>query len=199
MPTADIVRLVIGEAVGSSLTPFVPLPWVDDMILERLMRRIAAKVLVERGVPSYPAIAKTLVGAYVDAGKDPLASRVLVGAARFVMRKVAVILDVKKSHDVFGEAIVFALAVDIAAESRWVKESTAKEVGGAIYVALEATGSGAIDALARSARAAFKDKEGEGSRLSRAKDKLTLELETTKTTLEATLRGEAKARGLAAR
>lgn len=195
MATRDIVRLVIAEAVGSSLTPFVPVPFLDDIILARLMRRIASKVLLERAVPGYPALAKAIVQAYVDAGKDPLATRALAGAARFVMRKVAVVLDVKKSHDVFGEAIAFALAVDIAAENRWIGETTAREVGGAVYVALKSTGSGALDTIARSARAAFAaDKEG--SRLSRATESLTQELDTLKLALERVLRSEAEARGI---
>ncbi len=42
-------------------------------------------------------------------------AKALAAAARFVdPQGVAVVLDVKKSHDVFGESIAYALALDVA-------------------------------------------------------------------------------------
>jgi len=67
---------------------------------------------------------KVMVDSYIEAGQDPLAQRAVVGAARFVVRKLAVVLDVKKSHDVFGETIALALAVDVAMENGWCTRAT---------------------------------------------------------------------------
>src|SRR5262245_54011344 len=121
----ELARLVLLEAAGSSVTPFVPVPFVDDYLFELLLRRIARKV-IERGEKAVdPLVAKAVVEGYVKAGAAPVAERALTAAARFVVRKVAVILDVKKSHDVFGEALAFALALDVAVELGAVRDVSA--------------------------------------------------------------------------
>jgi hypothetical protein len=148
---SEIVREVLAEAFGASATPFVPVPFVDDYLHARLLRRIAIKVLARHGLGA-PALAKEIVDGYVKEGAPSLAKSIVVGAARFVVRKVAIVLDVKKSYDVFGEALAFALAVDLAASSGWVHERAAFRVGGAIHRALQSVGSGAVEALVRAVR-----------------------------------------------
>lgn len=150
---ADVVRDVLVEAFGASATPFVPLPFVDDFLLARLLRRIASKVLARHGLGS-PTLPKAIVGAYVKEGSSSLGKSIAVGVARFVVRKVAIVLDVKKSYDVFGESIAFALALDIAAERGWVHDGSAARVGAAIHRALRTVGSGAIEPLVRAVREA---------------------------------------------
>ncbi|HVH48055.1 MAG TPA: hypothetical protein VM925_37230, partial [Labilithrix sp.] len=137
----DLVGFVLVEAIGASMTPFVPVPFVDDYLLARLLRRITLKVLERGGRPADDTIAKAIVVAYVRAGESGLGTKAAVAAARFVIRKVAVVLDVKKSHDVFGEAIAYALALDIAVQLGRVDAS----VGGAIYRATQQVGSAAIE------------------------------------------------------
>jgi hypothetical protein len=146
-----IVREVLAEAFGASATPFVPVPFVDDYLHARLLRRIATKVLARHGLGA-PPLAKGIVDGYVKEGASSLAKSIVMGAARFVVRKVAIVLDVKKSYDVFGEALAFALAVDLAAGSGWVHERAAFRVGGAIHRALQSVGSGAVEALVRAVR-----------------------------------------------
>jgi hypothetical protein len=131
----------------------VPLPFVDDFLLARLLRRIAAKGLARHGLGSN-TLPKSIVDAYVKEGASSLGKSIVVGAARFIVRKVAIVLDVKKSHDVFGESIAFALALDIAAVNGWVHDGSAARVGGAIHRALQSVGSGAIEALVRAVREA---------------------------------------------
>jgi hypothetical protein len=152
--TREIAREVLLEAFGASATPFVPVPFVDDWVLARILRRIAGKVLAKHGHTS-PALVRGIVDAYVGAGATPLGTSVLVGAARFVVRKVAVVLDVKKSHDVFGESIAFALALDLAASDGAVTEPRAAAVGAALHRTLQTVGSGTVEALVRAAREAF--------------------------------------------
>ena len=151
--TTDIARDVLLEAFGASATPFVPVPFVDDWMFARLLRRIAGKVLARYGVDS-PVLAKAIVDAYVKAGASRLATSILVGAARFVVRKVAVVLDVKKSHDVFGESIAFAIALDVASERKWIHDD-ADALGGAMHRAVAASASGALEGLVRAGREAF--------------------------------------------
>jgi hypothetical protein len=148
---SDIVRDVLVEAFGASATPFVPLPFVDDYLRARLLRRIANKVLARHGLGS-PSLPEAIVRGYVKEGATSLGRSIVVGAARFVVRKVAIVLDVKKSYDVFGESIAFALALDIAAARGWVHDGSAAKVGGAIHRALQSVGSGALEALVRAAR-----------------------------------------------
>jgi hypothetical protein len=150
---ADIVRDVIVEAFGASATPFVPLPFVDDYLLARLLRRIASKVLARHGLGS-ATLPKALVSGYVKEGASSFGKSIVVGAARFVVRKVAIVLDVKRSYDVFGESIAFALALDIAAQRGWVHDGSAARVGGAIHRVLQTAGSGAVEALVRAVREA---------------------------------------------
>ena len=149
----DIVRDVLVEAFGASATPFVPLPFVDDYLHARLLRRIAKKILARHMLAS-PSLPRAIVGGYVKAGASSLGRSIVVGAARFVVRKAAIVLDVKKSYDVFGESIAFALALDIAAARGWVHDGSAAKVGGAIHWALQSVGSGALEALVRAAREA---------------------------------------------
>jgi hypothetical protein len=160
---AEIVREVLVEAFGASATPFVPLPFVDDYLHARLLRRIAAKTLARHGLGS-PGLARSVVDGYVKEGALSLGKSILVGAARFVVRKVAIVLDVKKSYDVFGESLAFALALDLAAENGWVHERAAARVGGAIHRVLGTVGSGAIEALVRAAREAVGQAAGDPAR-----------------------------------
>jgi hypothetical protein len=154
----DLVGVVLAEALGASVTPFVPVPWVDDWMHARLLRRIARKVLTRRGLVEPRATAKAIVDAYVHAGESPVATRALIAAARFVVRKVAVVLDVKKSHDVFGEALAFAIAVDIVADAGWTHGPRARDpraIGETLHHATRAVGSGALDTLTRAVRSSF--------------------------------------------
>lgn len=155
--------MVLVEAIGSSVTPFVPLPFVDDMLFARLLRRIARKVLVRGGESPTDPLVAAIVDGYARANETGIGETAVVAAARFVMRKVAVVLDVKKSHDVFGEAIAFALALDIAREYGTVRERSAPAVGLAIARSLRAVGSGPIELLAEAAKASFTKSSSPGA------------------------------------
>lgn len=147
--------MVVGLAVGSSLTPWVPVPFVDDWILERLLRRIARKVM-ERGGISEPApLAPAIAGAYLRAGDSSFGVKAATTLVRFAVRKVAIVLDVKKTHDVFGEAIAFAMALDSAVVRAVVTPVNGDAVGLAIHRSMLTVGSGLLDAMTRAGREAF--------------------------------------------
>ena len=82
------------EALGSSATPFVPLPFVDDYLFARLLRRTARKVLERKGQLVDDRVVKALVEGYLREGDPSLGSKAVTTAARFIVRKVAVVLDV---------------------------------------------------------------------------------------------------------
>lgn len=166
MSSREIARDVLLEALGSSATPFVPVPFVDDWIVARLLRRIAKKVLVRHGRGADKPVVKALADGFLGAGQEPLATRAAVGAVRFVVRKVAVVLDVKKSHDVFGEAIAFALALDAAIARGALDAASPYEVGALIHRAVGAAGSAAIEGLAGAVRSAFERQGAPGDRAS---------------------------------
>lgn len=151
----DVVLDVLLEAFGASATPWVPVPFVDDWVLARVLRRITGKVLARHGLTSPPELPAVITKAYVDAEGSSIAKTAVVGAARFAIRKLAVVLDVKKTYDLFGQSIAYALALDIAAERGWLHEASAERVGAAVYRTLKVVGSGAIDSLGRAAREAF--------------------------------------------
>ncbi|HSO30989.1 MAG TPA: hypothetical protein VLT33_00695 [Labilithrix sp.] len=180
-----IAREVLVEAFGASATPFVPVPFVDDWMLARLLRRIAGKVLARHGLTSPPELPKVIVDAYVEEGSSSLARSVVVGAARFVVRKLAIVLDVKKSYDVFGQSVVFALALDLAASRGWLHEASAERVGAAVHRTLKVVGSGAIESLGRAGRAAYA-KGGAGQ----LADAIAGEVDRTRAQLEPVLRQE---------
>jgi hypothetical protein len=180
-----IAREVLVEAFGASATPFVPVPFVDDWMLARLLRRIAGKVLARHALTSPPDLPKVIVDAYVEEGSSSLARSVVVGAARFVVRKLAIVLDVKKSYDVFGQSIVFALALDLAAARGWLHEASAERVGAAVYRTMQIVGSGAIESLGRAGRAAYA--KGGPSQLA---DAIAAEVDRTRGLLEPVLRHE---------
>lgn len=156
----DIAAMVIGLALGSSLTPFVPVPFVDDWLLERLLRRIGRKVM-DRGGSSLDE--KALVRAYLEAGDPTFGVKAVTAVGRFVVRKLAVILDVKKSHDVFGEALAFALALDAAVSSSGLGAASPAAVGAAIHRSIRAVGAGPIDAITRAGRASLTRRADDGS------------------------------------
>jgi hypothetical protein len=175
--TREIAREVLVEAFGASATPFVPVPFVDDWMLARLLRRIAGKVLVRHGL-DVETLPRIITDAYVKDGASPLAQSILVGAARFVVRKVAVVLDVKKSYDVFGESIAFALAIDVGAESGWAHPLGGARLGAAVHRAMQQVGSGTIEALVRAGREAYTGSEVQlGDAIGREIDKIRAQLE----------------------
>ena len=183
--TQELVRDVLVEAFGASATPFVPVPFVDDWMFTRLLRRIAGKVLARHELAAPPELLKAMVGAYVAAGSSSIARSMVVGTARFIVRKLAIVLDVKKSHDVFGESIVFALAVDIAVTQGWLQEASAARVGAAIYRTLRVVGSDAVSSVGRASRDAFS--RGGAAQLSAA---IGAEVQRTRAQLEPALRLE---------
>jgi hypothetical protein len=149
--TRAIARDVLLEALGASATPFVPVPFVDDWMQARLLRRVATKVLDRHGLPT-ASLPRAVVDAYVKEGAPALGTSIAVGAARFIVRKVAIVLDVKKSYEVFGESIAFAIALDVGAARGWAHEAGAARLGGAMHRSLRVVGSGAIEALVRAGR-----------------------------------------------
>lgn len=149
--TRAIARDVLLEAVGASATPFVPVPFVDDWMRARLLRRVATKVLDRHGLDTI-SLPRAIVDAYVKERASPLVRSIAVGAARFIVRKVAIVLDVKKSYEVFGESIAFAIALDVGAARGWADDAGAARLGGAMHRALRGVGSGAIEALVRAGR-----------------------------------------------
>jgi uncharacterized protein (DUF697 family) len=167
MTSREIARDVLLEALGSSATPFVPVPFVDDWLVARILRRITKKVLARHGIDPTSELQRSIVDGFVDAGGEPLAHKVGVGAVRFVVRKVAVVLDVKKSHDVFGQAIAFALALDAAIARGALQSRPAMEIGNILHRALESVGSAAIEGLASAVRKAFAKTAEGGSQQTR--------------------------------
>jgi|GEM_PF-2205287 len=156
----DLVDLVLVEAVGSSITPFVPLPFVDEYLFARLLRRITRKVIERAKQPVDEPVVRAVVESYLGAGDSALGARALTAAARFVIRKVALVLDVKRSHDVFGEAIAFALALDVAVQLEALNAGTARHVGASIHRTTQAVGSAALEVITRAGREAFKASAG---------------------------------------
>lgn len=181
----EIVRDVLVEAFGASATPFVPVPFVDDWVLARLLRRIAGKVLARHRPALPPETAQVVVDAYVSAGSPSLARSAVVGAARFVVRKLALVLDIKKSYDVFGQAIVFALALDVALANGWLHEASAERVGAAMHRTLSNVGSGVVESLGRAGRDAFSREKA-----ARVSDAIASEVENTRARVESVLRYE---------
>lgn len=149
--TRAIARDVLLEALGASATPFVPVPFVDDWMQARLLRRVATKVLDRHGLPT-TSLPRAVVDAYVNEGSSSLGTSIAVGAARFIVRKLAIVLDVKKSYEVFGESIAFAIALDVAAARGWAHDAGAARLGGAMHRSLRVVGSGALEALVRAGR-----------------------------------------------
>jgi hypothetical protein len=147
--------MVVGLAVGSSLTPWVPVPFVDDWIYERLLRRIARKVMERGGISEADLGAGRIAEVYLKAGDPSFGVKAATTLARFVVRKVAVVLDVKKTHDVFGESIAFALALDSAVVRGVVNPHNGEAVGSAIHRSMQVVGSGLVDAMTRAGREAF--------------------------------------------
>ena len=160
--TRDLVTLVLLEAVGSSMTPFVPVPFVDDYLFAHLLRRITRKVIDRAGHRIEEPFAKAIVDGYVRAADEGLGQKAFNAAARFLVRKVAVVLDVKRSHDVFGQSIAYALALDVAVQLEPLHVSTAPRVGGAIHRATQSVGSAAIELISRAGRDAFRASDRRG-------------------------------------
>jgi hypothetical protein len=136
-----------------------------------------------------PALAIAIVDAYVKEGAPPLVKSVLVGAVRFVARKVAVVLDVKKSHDVFGESIAFALTLDIGAAGGAAHGAGAGRLGAAIYRTLQIVGSAPLEAFVRAGREAYS--RGEMDKLAGVVGR---EVDAIRDRLEPVLRQEMTAR-----
>ncbi len=188
----DLVDLVLVEAVGSSVTPFVPLPFVDEYLFARLLRRITRKVIERAKLPVDEPVVHAVVDAYLRAGDSGLHEKFFTAAARFVIRKLAVVLDVKKSHDVFGEAIAFALALDVVVQLGALSSGTASKVGAAIHRSTQTVGSAALEVITRAGREAFKASEGaeQSSRFARVAGAIGKRVDETSAHLDRLMRHE---------
>jgi hypothetical protein len=186
----ELVNLVLVEALGSSMTPFVPLPFLDDYLFERLLRRITRKVAERAGQPPFDdRVAKAIVKSYVQAGDPGVSTKAVTAAARFVVRKLAVVLDVKKSHDVFGESIAYALALDLAFEHG--AGTRPEAIGAAIYRATSSVGSATLEILTRAGRDAWSANAGaESSRLARVADAIAKQVDDVRGRLDHLMRWE---------
>lgn len=194
LTSAEVAKAALVEALGSSVTPFVPLPLVDDWIVRRLLRRVAKKTTARHGVTDPAPVARRIVKGYVRAGKAGWLSSIANVTTRFVVRKVAVALDVKKSHDVFSEVIAFALALEIAAERGWHFTVEPEKLGGACLRAVRGAGGGLTDAIGKAGRAAFSGNGTEGSRVARATEAIAQELDARRSALGDALERELPAR-----
>lgn len=178
----ELVNLVLVEALGSSATPFVPLPFVDDYLFARILRRTARKVLERNALAVDDRVTKALVEGYLREGDPSLGSKALTTAARFIVRKAAVVLDVKRSHDVFGETIAFALALDRAAALGAVAHANVALVGAVMYRAVQSIGSAALEVITRAGRDAWNSSpaggnEAMGARFGRVGDAVSRQVE----------------------
>lgn len=186
-----LVNLVLIEAVGSSFTPFVPVPFVDDYLFARLLRRITHKVAEREGHAFEKVLAKAIVDGYLEEGDPGLGSKAITTVGRFVVRKLAVVLDVKKSHDVFGESIAYALALDHAeARQRARNVEAARSLGGALYRSTQAVGSAALEVITHAGREAWSASAGESSRLARVAEAIARQVDDTHGRLEHVVRSE---------
>ena len=190
--TRNLVTLVLLEAVGSSVTPFVPVPFVDDYLLAQLLRRITRKVFDRAGHRIEDPFAKAIVDGYVRAAEHGLGEKAVSAAARFLVRKVALVLDVKRSHDVFGRSIAYALALDVALKVEPFDVWRAPLVGRAIHRATESVGSAAIELISRAGRDALTACSGapEGARLARVAEAIGKQVDTAHGRLDHLMRYE---------
>ncbi|OJY27727.1 MAG: hypothetical protein BGO98_41440 [Myxococcales bacterium 68-20] len=190
--TRDLVTLVLLEAVGSSVTSFVPVPFVDDYLLAQLLRRITRKVSDRAGQRIEEPFANAIVDGYVRAADHGLGEKAFNAAARFLLRKVALVLDVKRSHDVFGQSIAYALALDIALKAEPFDAWRAPLVGRAIHRATESVGSAAIELISRAGRDALNasSRAPEGARLARVAEAIGKEVDSAHGRLEHLMRYE---------
>lgn len=185
--TDDLVKSVLLASVAAGATPFVPVPWLDDWAHSIALRSVARTVLERH--PERTGDAAALVEGYLAHGAPPLGARALVAAARFVVRKMAVVLDVKKSHDVLGETIAFALALDVALAT----EPPSRALGHRIAVAVSAVGAGPIEALTRAVRLAIAEGGGAAQRFSRIGPGLANEIAAVQARLVASMGGNKSA------
>jgi hypothetical protein len=185
----SVARAVVVQALGSGVAPFVPVPFVDGWVLARLLQSIAKAVLIRRGATATEALSKArgIVLGYVTAGKTGVRTRAAVAAARFVMRKLALVLDVKRSHDAIGEAVAFALALDVAAELGFTESVPPSELGAVIHAAICGSSSSPVSALATAAKRALTG-PGLGSRRSRLAEAIGAEADASRARLDASLR-----------
>jgi hypothetical protein len=189
--TRHAVMSALLEAVGSSATPFVPLPFVDDWIVRRIFRRVARKTVRRHGVTDAKLLAKRIVKGYVAAGKSGMMRTVANVTTRFIVRKFAVALDVKKSHDVFSETIAFAVALEVCCEHGWHFTVEPKVLGKAIYRAVREVGGKLLETIGGAGSAAFGDIAADAteraSHMARAADAVSAELESKREALSEAL------------
>jgi hypothetical protein len=148
--STDLVLDVLVEAFGSSATPFVPVPWVDDWMLARLMRRVVRKVLERHRQTKSPDFVKAVIDGYTEAASPSRGRWVVNTAARFVLRKVSVVLDAKKSHDLFGEIIAFSLALDRVTARKRLDTVAPERLGEILHRSVKTSDTALLTAILRS-------------------------------------------------
>lgn len=107
-------RHIVLHALLAGLTPLVPVPFVDDVLQARVMRRLVATLAALHDLPLAPADVRTLADPPGTSWIKDAARSVVMMPVRFVLRRIFVLLTGKRVIDLASESWHRGYLVDLA-------------------------------------------------------------------------------------
>jgi hypothetical protein len=150
MPLEDATqRRILRHSVLSALALLIPVPFVDDMVVDYVRRRLVRRLADERGVPLSEEDVRTLAD---DASKGCLPGclgTVVLYPIKKIFRQIFFFLEWKKAADLVSTVYHRGVLLDWAMEQGRVGPKSAADVRAAIDAVLAETPVGPVEVAVR--------------------------------------------------
>lgn len=142
-------REVVWNSLLASLAQLLPTPFVDDVLENRLRRRMAERLAATYGLTVTPDQARDLAGEPAGWSLGRLAGKAILYPLEKIVRKIIYVLAIKKALDTFSDVFHRGYLLRSALERGALSGPTASdarvaEVAGAIREALGQVGTAPI-------------------------------------------------------
>lgn len=107
-------RHIVLHALLAGLTPLVPVPFVDDVLRARVMRRLVATLAALHDLPCAPEAVRTLADPEGTSWIKDAARSVAMMPIRFVLGRIFLLLTGKRVVDLASESWHRGYLVDLA-------------------------------------------------------------------------------------
>jgi hypothetical protein len=112
---------ILTHATLVGLTPLIPLPFVDEMVREILLRRMVRVLSSAHGLDLSPADVRTLADEPKESWMRGAAVSVILMPVRMVLRKTFLFLQGKRIVDLASSTYHRGYLIDVAFADRWVR------------------------------------------------------------------------------
>jgi hypothetical protein len=110
---------ILTHATLVGLTPLIPLPFIDEMVREILLRRMVRTLASAHGLDLSPADVRTLADEPKESWLKGAAVSVVLMPLRMLLRKTFILLQGKRIIDLASNSYHRGYLIDVAFADRW--------------------------------------------------------------------------------